>query len=275
MPLDLSAAATIASTPAIATKDAPFINSLGMKFVPVPITGGPTDKQRVLFSVWETRVQDYDGFARKTQREWPKPEFEQGPTHPAVNVSWEDAQAFCWWLTERERKAARLAANEQYRLPTDHEWSCAIGIGEREEAAKTPQEKNNQKVADVFPWGSAWPPPAGAGNYAGEEVAPALAAGKVSLKGVLTGYRDGFIETAPAGSFPAHPSGLYDLGGNAREWCEDWYQKEKLSRVLRGASWDCGDRVSLLSSLRPFGTPTYRRSNIGIRVVLAGSSPAR
>src|SRR5205809_1040542 len=40
--------------PATATKDAPFINMLGMKFVPVPITGGPTGGQRMLFSVWET-----------------------------------------------------------------------------------------------------------------------------------------------------------------------------------------------------------------------------
>ena len=41
-----------------ATKDRPFVNSLGMKFVPVPIIGGPTGGQRTLFSVWETRLQD-------------------------------------------------------------------------------------------------------------------------------------------------------------------------------------------------------------------------
>ena len=105
-----------------------------MKFVPVPITGGPTDKQRVLFSVWDTRVQDYEAFQKETNREWPKPDFQQGPTHPAVMLSWEDAQAFCQWLTERERKEGRIGAGERYRLPSDHEWSCAVGIGDKESA---------------------------------------------------------------------------------------------------------------------------------------------
>ena len=61
------------------TKDTPYMNSLGMKFVPVPILGGPTGGQRVLFSVWDTRVQDYEVFLKETKREWPKPGFEQGP----------------------------------------------------------------------------------------------------------------------------------------------------------------------------------------------------
>lgn len=44
------------SSPVWATKESPFVNSLGMKFAPVPITGGgPTDGQVVYFSIWETR----------------------------------------------------------------------------------------------------------------------------------------------------------------------------------------------------------------------------
>ncbi|MDP1590426.1 MAG: serine/threonine-protein kinase, partial [Prosthecobacter sp.] len=66
-----------ASQPSKATKDKPFVNNLGMKFVPVPISGGPTDGKTVLFSMWDTRVQDYEVFANETQRAWPKPDFEQ------------------------------------------------------------------------------------------------------------------------------------------------------------------------------------------------------
>ncbi len=98
-PVSPSPSLPVSSSPSSATQAAPFINTLGMKFVPVPISGGPTDQQRVLFSVWDTRVQDYERFAKETQRDWPKPDFEQGPTHPAVMVSWEDATAFCQWLT--------------------------------------------------------------------------------------------------------------------------------------------------------------------------------
>ena len=72
---DVSKADTLpdsqAATPQSATKNTPFINTLGMKFVPVPITGGPTNGQRVLFSVWDTRVQDYEVFLKETKREWP------------------------------------------------------------------------------------------------------------------------------------------------------------------------------------------------------------
>jgi TonB family protein len=223
------------------TKDQPYFNSLAMKFVPVPGTN-------VLFSIWETRVKDYKIFAEATKREWPKPTFEQNEEHPAVNVSWDDATAFCEWLTEQERKAGRISANQVYRLPTDLEWSDAVGL--ERESGGTPKERN-MKTRGVYPWGTEWPPPKGAGNY------------DPSLK------VDSFEWTSPVGSFEANRYGIYDLGGNVWEWCQDWFDGEKKKRVWRGASWGGRDPLSLHSSFRAYNPPEDRHDNCGFRCVLS------
>ena len=211
-----------------------YVNSLWMRFVPVAGT-------KVLFSVWETRVQDYGVFAKETGRNLYRPSFQQESTHPVVEVSWEDAVAFCVWLSKKE---GRL-----YRLPTDAEWSVAVGLGV--ENGSTP-EKKALKVAG-YPWGEAWPPPQGAGNYH-----PDLEV-------------DDFEYTSPVGSFAANAFGLYDLGGNVWELCEDWYDDEKTTRVLRGGSWDYGDVWVLRSSFRDYDPPSDRRGDRGFRCVLVVS----
>jgi formylglycine-generating enzyme required for sulfatase activity len=252
-------------THSLATKDAPFVNTLGMKFVPVPITGGPTDGKRVLFSIWETRVQDYEAFVKDSPREWAKPDFEQGPTFPAVNVTKPDADEFCAWLTARERKAGRLSGTEVYRLPTDHEWSCAAGIGAREDPAKTPNEKNS-KIPDVYPWGTQWPPPAGTGNFAGEEFSGEQ---KKRARAVIAGYRDDHLGTSPVGTFPPNGLGLYDLAGNVREWCVENYSTREGVGTLRDSAWNDGEAPRFLASVRQAHESTQRNISNGFRVVLA------
>ena len=248
-----------------ATKDAPFMNTLGMKFVPVPITGGPTDKQRVLFSIWETRVQDYEAFVNDTKREWPKPNFAQGPTHPAVMVSWEDAAAFCAWLTDKERKAGKIGAADVYRLPSDHEWSCAVGIGDRENSSQPPSMKQ-EKITGVYPWGTDWPPLLGAGNHHDET---ALKKDVSPEKPALAEYDDGWAWTAPVGTFPANSLGLFDLSGNASEWCDDWIGETTPLKSVRGGEYAISERKNMLSSYRMTGKPDQRYHTYGFRVVLA------
>jgi formylglycine-generating enzyme required for sulfatase activity len=187
-------------------------------------------------------------------------------------VTWINAKAFCEWLTKRERAARWLPPGFVYRLPSDHEWSCAVGIGEREDAAEAPSRKS-RRVNNVFPWGTQWPPPAGAGNYAGEELLPALAAGKYGKMHVIAGYNDGFVNTSPVGAFPPNSLGLYDLGGNVFQWCADWCNEDRKNRVLRGASWRRFQRINLLSSGRLEGTPRSHYDDFGFRCVLGASSP--
>jgi len=234
---------------AAATKEAPYVNSLGMKFVPV---GGT----KVLFGVWETRVQDYAVYAQEKGMTPEKPGFAQGPTHPVVAVSWEDAVGFCEWLSKKEGKT--------YRLPTDAEWSVAVGLGA--ESGATPAEKGENGSKTVYPWGSAWPPPKGAGNFA-----DATAKKADSGFGYIDGYDDGAAYTSAVGNFSANRDGLYDLSGNVWEWCEDWHNAKKDLRVLRGGSWDGHSGIALRSASRYYDRPTYRDDYSGFRCVLVVS----
>ena len=215
-------------------------NSLGMVFAPVGQVG---------FCIWETRVQDYATYAGANPGVDGSWRSDAGGAHPVVNVSWDDAQAFCRWLTEKERGEGKIPANAAYRLPTDAEWSQAVGIGGRE-GAGSPKEKDG-KLAGVFPWGAEWPPPKGAGNYA-----PPLNV-------------DAFATTAPVASFAANQFGLHDLDGNVWEWCEDLYDDKLKYRVLRGGSWGDDFAGHLLSSFRLSRTPDARYDYGGCRCVLA------
>lgn len=267
-------------TVAAASKEQPYGNSLGMKFVPVAGTD-------VLFSVWETRVKDFEAFVeasghkaeggmysldekkkewRQAGKTWKDPGFAQTGEHAVCGVSWEDATAFCEWLTEQERKAGRISAKQSYRLPSDEEWSAAVGL--KEESGKTP-EKRDGKVKGVYPWGTKFPPPTGAGNYAGSE---ARTGGWPSDWKTIDGYRDEYPRTSPVGSFEANEKGIYDLGGNVWEWCQDWWNAEHKYRVLRGASWYYGNPVILLSSYRYGSAPEVRSVVSGFRCVLVVES---
>lgn len=263
--------ATSTAPPFSASKEDPFVNSLGMKFVPVPITGGPTDAQRVLFSIWETRVKDYEVFAKEKQLTRDEPPYSEQPDHPVVNVSFNDAIAYCSWLTEREKKAGWLSTEEVYRLPSDHEWSCAVGIGHLEDASKPASEKQ-LGIVNMFPWGSGFPPPAGAGNYNGEEESERTFSHSFKP---LKGYRDNFPAMAPVGQFNPNGLGLYDLGGNAWEWCLDVPQNNTVVPVMRGATFLNSPERELFSSMRGLASaPTMISKDKGFRIVLATNKKA-
>ena len=229
-----------------------FVNTLGMKFVPV----SGTDVQ---FCIWETRVKDYAAYAAANagvDTKWKRPEFTRADTHPVMNVNRNDAVAFCAWLTKKELAEGKIKAGEKYRLPTDAEWSVAVGL--EQEKGNSPKEKS-QGIKDVYPWGKEWPPPKGAGNY---------------FKRLKV---DNFEYTSPVGSFAANQHGLHDLGGNVWEWCEDkWNPTDDTWRTLRGgaacksAPYATISDSDLLSSRRGTNFPADRLNYLsGFRCVLA------
>ena len=169
---------------------------------------------------------------------------QQTDDHPVVCVSWNDAQAFCQWLSIKEGKA--------YRLPTEAEWEYACRAG-----TTTPfyfGDKLNGDNANCngdFPYGT-------------------------TTKGAYLKC------TTPVGSYKPNAFGLYDMHGNVWQWCSDWWGKDFYSaskvddpqgpdagtfRVLRGGGWYFVPATFCRSASRfPYG-PTCRGSETGFRVV--------
>jgi hypothetical protein len=238
----------------------PWRNGIEMEFVPL----GPD----LMVSKWETRVTDYALFAREAEHpDPPAPGFSQEPDHPVVNVSREDAIAFCKWLTLRERYDERIALTHEYRLPTDVEWSDMAGLPR--EGGISPGSRDARR-SPVFPWGSDWPvetaPPVG--NFA--DASAAMVPG-IPLERTIRGYDDGFPYTSPVASFSANALGIYDLSGNAQEWVSDDYSAATLNPlgVLRGGGWNTFHKHNLHSGSRNAARHDDREPVFGFRVVLA------
>ena len=189
---------------------------------------------------------------------------------PVVNVSWQQAAAFCNWLSAQESlppayvkrgeilvPASPMPAS--YRLPTEAEWSWA---------ARYPAGKGPLK----FPWGGEMPPTGKAGNYADK-------AAKSIIPNHLVDYDDRQPVTAKVGTFPANGYGLFDLGGNVSEWIHDFYNipvgstavvQDPLGppdgkyHVIRGSSWMHASISELRLAYRDYGDT--KRVDLGFRI---------
>lgn len=229
-----------------------FTNSLGMTFAAVSI--GDED---VLFACEETRQGHLSLF-----RQMPLPSAENA-ARPATHVSWREAVAYCDWLTQQERGKGLISARQQYRLPTDHEWSCAVGIGHLEPANASPEAKSN-RIEGIYPWGTSWPPPPKAGNLCGRESRADFPDHHI------TDYHDGLSGgVLAARASDANEFGIHDLSGNVWEWCHDLFRPGTDWRVLRGGSWKSARPQTLLSSHRTHDPETYHSDSVGFRCVLA------
>ncbi len=237
----------------------PWTNRIGMSFAPV---------NDLMASVFETRVRDYAEFtATEAGRDHlPLPPLgESLPDHPVVGISLESARAFCRWLTETGRASGDIENYHEYRLPTDLEWSEMAGL--EGEGGTTPDERETRGDRNTFPWGTAWPPPAGSGNFFDESNR------QRGRRPTLKGYNDGFERLAPVGSFDANPYGLYDLAGNVWEWVEDPYGGEGSTYgTLRGGGFNVSERGLLLTAYRNAIPATLSDHIHGFRCVLVEDS---
>jgi hypothetical protein len=167
-----------------------------------------------------------------------------GETQPVVHVSWNDADAYCRWLTATF--GDRIPQGTEFRLPTEREWVVFASCGDER----------------TYPWGNELPPRYG--NYSDESARESLP----DWKGI-EGYNDGSVVTCPVEDSGANEWGLYGVGGNVWEWCSDWYDTRHTARVRRGGSWDFDQAPSLQIAWRGFDRPEARYDTIGFRVVIA------
>lgn len=254
----------------------PYENSLEMKFQPI----GP-----ILVSIWETRVKDYNAFIAATDPANPHSvSWEQTPEHPVARVDREQCHAFCRWLTTKEQADGLLPSHLEYRLPTDEEWSMAADLPERKLDA--PADRDQGARAN-YVWGiNVWPPPTDKalmpGNFSDIARLQLDADGKPvdrDAKRELTlekeKYDDGYVYTAPVGSFCPNKFGLYDLAGNVAEWVSDNYGGSLPDYgVTRGGSWADGKEadgkhIMLIASSRNAIKPDLKDSPYGFRCVIA------
>ena len=144
--------------------------------------------------------------------------LESEANHPVVHVSWNDAVAYCKWMSKKSGKT--------YRLPTEAEWEYACRAG-----TTTPFNTGNNLTTEQANYD---------GNYPYNN----------NPKGV---YRQ---NTIAVNSFAPNEWGLYNMHGNVYEWCSDWYggtyyddceakgtvlnpqgPSTGSERVIRGGSW--------------------------------------
>ena len=232
-----------------------FTNSIGMEFVKVPKGtgwlgggGGKQGETKVMFD------QDfYLGKYEVTQEEWeavtgqnPSQFSRKGEKKDAVkdisdadlkqfpvdNVSWEDCQLFIERLNKKEKDTGWV-----YRLPKEAEWEYACRRG--------PVDKLDSGFDFYF----------------------AKPTNKLLPEQANFNFPKALKRTCKAGSYEPNPLGLYDMHGNAWEWCvdDDNGPNGVSHRVLRGGHW-FGDSGGCRAAFRGTNPPSYRDSALGLRI---------
>jgi formylglycine-generating enzyme required for sulfatase activity/serine/threonine protein kinase len=206
--------------------------------------------------------------AKENSVEGPKPSynwrntgFEQIGNHPVVNVTWNDAKAFCDWLGRKNDKPCQLPSEAQW------EYACRAGRETRYFTGDEPQSLEGfANVAD-------------------------MSLQNKGIKGFKDwryfSFEDRYAFSSPVGSFKPNPWGLYDMTGNVWQWCADWYGDKEYSggektdptgpragtaRVRRGGSWYY-DTPRSRAALRNCVAPRYRDCDAGFRVLVGIDHP--
>jgi len=158
---------------------------------------------------------------------------------PVVCVSWQDAKAFCKWLSDKTEREVTLPSEEQW------EYACRAG------------------TTTAYPWGEH--PDGGKGWANCADKSFKRAAAKPLPDSAYFNWDDGFVHASPVGSFKANGFGLYDMIGNVFQWCDGGVGR---IRGLRGGSWASEPSLCRCAA-RGKNFSNYSDKCIGFRVIVS------
>lgn len=200
------------------------------------------------FWLGQTEVTQAQWQAVMTTTPWQGKDFVcEGADYPASYLSDDDAVAFCNKLTEQERRAGRLSARSEYRLPTEAQWEYACRAGTKTRFSFGDNESRLGEYEWFFK--STWD---------ALESYPQQVATRIK-----------------------NPWNLYDMHGNVQEWCRDWYDSEYYSRsdtedpenrkageyrAIRGGCWGSVSPLECSSAGRGGGRHGCRYVGCGFRI---------
>lgn len=226
--------------------DAQATNSVGMKLMLIPggqFTLGPngstyrvTLTKPFYLGATEVTLGQYRQFKKGHSVEGADDEF-NADDRPAAMVSWDEARAFCAWLSDlpAEKKAGRV-----YSLPTEVQWEWAARAG----TTTSRHFGDTDKGQPEHSWFNVTctPNPRHESKGRGRQ---------------------------PVGKLKPNAFGLFDMLGNVWEWCGDRRSDEATGEVrdpvMRGGSWRSG-AFHCTSVAHDPGGPNLRADNVGFRV---------
>src|SRR5262249_17346890 len=162
---------------------------------------------------------------------------------PVVDVTWNDAVAFCQWLSRKE--------GQTYRLPTEAEWEYAARAATTTRYWSGSDPESLVRIANTA-------------DAAFFKTFPHYYPRKRTLAA-----NEGYPLPAPVGSYPANAFGLNDVHGNVWEWTADWYDAHYYAKspandpagpatgrrkVRRGGAWHT-ESLYVRASFRNYNTP--------------------